>query len=128
MVKKYYINVVEGSLIHREYLEKFKKRVLKNFGGRWGRLFKFEATLGQIKEIQEIMTKHYEDSSVPWYLDGYEMNNLNKVICAFGRDDGEGGNLFLFDREDATAYQNIKDYGVSKGIPLKQMDFLKVKY
>jgi len=126
MDKKYSINVVEGSLIHRSVLDKFEKRVVENFGGRWGRLFNFVATIKQIKEIQKTMIKHYE-TRVPWYLDGHEVDNKDKIICAFGKDDGESGNIFLFDRSDETAYKNIQEYGISKGIPANQMDFLKIK-
>lgn len=122
-MKIYTIRIIEGSLQDTSVLK--NKKVLEELNDNWIRIVQIDANLDQVKVIQKLMIKHYEDSSVPWYLDGYEKNDKNKIICAFGADDGEGGKIFLFDRDDKKMYERAKNYGVSKGIPLRQMGFLE---
>ncbi len=69
------------------------------------------------------MVRHYDDEKIPWYLDGYNINNKNDLIVAFGADDGEGGKIFQFSRYDKAALKKIIKYGKEKGIPEKELIF-----
>lgn len=126
MEKKHIVRVVKGALQNPEMLERFSPKTIETFDDdpNWDSVVEVTATLEGIKELQKNMTKHYDDP-VPWYLDGYETDDHTKVFCGFGADDGEGGRLFFFDRNDKEAFQKCFDYGVSKGIPPEQMDFLE---
>lgn len=121
---KYKVNVVSGSLIDISILDPFDKKKIEDFGDEWGCLFQIEADIKQIKNLQKAMIKHYENSFVPWYMDGFEIKNSDNVICAFGFDDGEKGKIFRFNRNDKKSYEKVREYGISKGIPPEQMDFL----
>jgi len=126
-MKKYTIRVIEGSLTNPALLNKLNRNILEELNDKWIRIVQVNATLSEIKQIQKLMIKHYDNTNIPWYLDGYEMDNKDKIICAFGADDGNKGKIFLFNRSDKLAYKKVKDYGLSKGIPLEQLDFLDGK-
>ena len=121
-----YEDWVEGSLTNPAVLNKLNKKVLEELNDNWVRIIQINATLPQLKTIQKLMIKHYDNPNIPWYLDGHEIENKDKIICAFGADDGNKGKIFLFNRKDKIAYQKVKDYGLSKGIPIEQLDFLEV--
>lgn len=106
-------------------LDKFTPQVIENFDNpNWGELIEVELTLDEIKSVQKNMVRHYEDST-PWYMDGYEVGNRDKLLVAFGADDGEDGRIFQFDRSNRAAFNKVVEYARSKGIPEEQMDFLE---
>lgn len=74
------------------------------------------------------MVRHYDDQKNPWYMDGYKEDNKDDLIVAFGADDGEGGKIFQFWRDNEGAIKEVVDYGLSKGIPKEQMDFDKIDF
>jgi len=39
-----------------------------------------------------------------------------------------GGKIFIFNKDDEKSHREVVEYGVSKGIPESQMDFLEVKF
>lgn len=121
--KKYKMRIVEGALTSADYIKQFSPKELEYYDENWKHLLEVDLTLDQIKEVQKIMVKHYEDP-VPWYMDGRAVDNKDEIICAFGADDGEGGKIFIFNRDDKKTYQEITDYAISKGIPKEQIDFL----
>lgn len=82
----------------------------------------------QIRDLQKHMTRHFDDSEVPWYMDGYSVQDANKILVAFGADDGEGGRSFEFMRDDAEAVSEVIAYGAQKGIPKEQLDFLDIDF
>lgn len=57
-------------------------------------------------------------------MDGFTVDNKDEIICVFGADDGENGKIFIFERDDKKAFQEVKFYALSKGIPEEQIDFL----
>lgn len=119
------IRVVEGALIDKSCIAGFSQKTVEKFDDdpNWNQLLEVTVPFSQIKEIQNSMVKHYEDT-VPWYMDGWLVNDKEIVICAFGADDGEGGKIFVFKRDNKKTYQEITDYAISKGIPKEQIDFL----
>lgn len=122
--KKYTMRIVEGSLADSTFLNKFSPKKLNYLDDEnWGHLMEVNLKLDEIKEVQKKMIKHYEGPE-PWYVDGYAIDNHDEVICAFGADDGEGGKIFIFKRDDNDAFKKVETYALSKGIPKEQMDFL----
>ena len=122
--KKYTIRIVKGALIHPAWLAQFNPRVIKKFENlNWDSLMEFELTLDEIKDAQKQMVKHYSDPT-PWYMDGYAVWDHNCILVAFGADDGEGGRIFNFDRNDQGMFKKVVAYAFLKGIPKEQMDFL----
>jgi len=118
------MRVVEGSLFDPSVIDKFPNKVLENLGDdNWGNLIEVTMPFGAVKELQQKMVKHYEGPT-PWYTDGRLQSNPEVVICAFGADDGEEGRIFVFNQGDKWSFQTVCDYGISKGIPKEQMDFL----
>lgn len=119
------MRVVEGALIDKSCIAGFPQKVLQIFAEdpNWNQLLEVTVPFSQIKEIQKAMIKHYEGPS-PWYMDGWLASDKDTVICAFGTDDGEGGKIFVFRRDDKKTYQEITDYAVLKDIPKEQIDFL----
>lgn len=122
-MKQYKMRIVEGSLADFDFLNQFFPKKLEYFDDEWKNLLETNLTLDQIKKVQKIMVKHYEDP-VPWYMDGYALDDKNEVICAFGADDGEGGKIFIFRRDDKKSFQDVRKFALSKGIPEEQIDFL----
>lgn len=124
--KKYLIRVVEGSLRDSTAIARFSPKTIETFPDDpdWNSLLQITVTIDEVREIQENMTRHHHDPT-PWYLDGFEVDDREKIICAFGADDGEGGRIFLFDRDDAQAFDEVLAYALSKGIPEEQMNFLQ---
>ncbi len=129
MIKKYKMRVVRGAFVDTSVLDKLGAETLEDLGqDEWVSIDWVIADIDQIKEMQKLMIKHFGDSSVPWYMDGYEVDNKNQVIVAFGADDGEGGKIFQFERNDKNEIKKVVDFGVSKGIPKEQMDFDRIDF
>ncbi|MDO8496259.1 MAG: hypothetical protein Q7S43_03245 [bacterium] len=120
---KYTMRIVEGSLLDPKSLDQFNPKKLEYFDDKWKNLLGVDLDLGSIKETQKIMTKHYEGPE-PWYMDGHLVGDPDEIICAFGADDGEGGRIFKFRRDDKKAFQEAKEYALSRGIPEEEFDFL----
>lgn len=121
--KKYAMRIVEGSLLDSKSLDQFNPKKLEYFDDKWKNLLGVDLTIDEIKEIQKMMIKHYEGSE-SWFMDGHTAGDPDEIICAFGADDGEGGRIFKFRRNDKKAFQEAKKYALSKGIPEEQFDFL----
>lgn len=58
--KKYTMRIVEGSLTDPDFLNQFSPKKLEYFDDKWKNLLEVNLILDQIKEVQKIMTKHYE--------------------------------------------------------------------
>lgn len=110
-------------------LDKLGAKTIENLArDAWISIDEVPATLGQIKEMQGQMVKHYDDPNVPWYMDGYREDDKNELIVAFGADDGEGGKIFQFRRDAEDKIKEVVDYGISRGIPEEQMDFDQIDF
>lgn len=60
-------------------------------------------------------------------MDPKVLDDKNEITIAFGADDGEGGRIFQFRRDDKQIAGEAIKYGINKGIPPEEMDFLEVK-
>ena len=121
---KYKIRVIRGAFTDPSVLDKLGAVLIEKIDDEnWQSVEEVVVSLKQIKELQQSMIKHSEDDKAPWYLDGYEIENKNKMLVVFGTDDGEGGRIFMFDRGNKNKIDEISKYGISKGIPAEQMDF-----
>ena len=126
---KYKIRVVRGAFIDPNILEKFgAKPIEKLERSEWQSIDEVIVDLKELKELQKNMTRHYDDAGVPWYMDGYSIQNKNDIIVAFGVDDGEGGRVFKFSRDNKDAIAEAVKYGINKGIPKEQMDFIDIDF
>ncbi len=123
METKYKIRVVRGAFTDTTVLEKLGAKTIEKFDDNWIGLDEVVVDLEQIKELQKGMVKHYDDVSVPWYMDGYGVGDKYNLVVAFGADDGEGGKIFQFTKDDTKAISEVVKYGMGKGIPREQMDF-----
>ncbi len=121
---KYTINIVKGALMDPDALNKYNPKIIETFDDEWECLLEVELGLDQIKDVQKNMVKHHENST-PWYMDGYLVKNEDKILVAFGADDGSNGKIFTFDRFDKETYQKMFEYALSVGIPKEQIDFLE---
>lgn len=126
---KYKMRVVRGAFVDAGILDKLGAKTIENLERDvWISIDEVPATLEQVKEMQKQMIKHYDDANIPWYMDGYKEDNRDELIVAFGADDGEGGRIFEFGRDDKEEIQKVIDYGISKGIPKEQMDFDQIDF
>lgn len=129
MEVKYKVRVIRGAFVDPGILNKFDAKTLEKLDGDpWISIDEIRATLDEVKELQKQMVKHYEGQTAPWYMDGNKEDDKNDLIVAFGADDGNGGKIFLFKRDDKDKIQEVVDYGISKGIPKEQMDFHQVGF
>ncbi len=124
----YKIRIVRGSLMDEKILDKFRPTTIQKFDDEWKSVEEVLVTKSQIMELQKSMIKHYAGSVAPWYMDGYEKDNVRNVIVAFGVDDGEDGKVFTCARNDDATLKSIIAYGMSKGIPREQLDFIDVDF
>jgi hypothetical protein len=125
----YKMRVIRGAFTNTDILDRLGAKMVENLeGDNWISIDEVLATLDDINEMQKSMTKHYDDPNIPWYMDGYEENNKEQMIVAFGADDGEGGKVFQFKRGDQDKIKEVADYGISKGIPKEQMDFDQIDF
>jgi len=123
------MRVVRGAFLDQSILDRLGAKTIENLERDvWISIDEVPATLDQVKEMQKQMIKHYDDPNIPWYMDGYKENDKNDLIVAFGADDGEGGKIFQFRRDDKDKIKEVVDYGISKGIPKEQMDFYKIDF
>ena len=121
---KYKIRVVRGAFINSGVLNKLgAKKIEDAEDDNWQSIDELVVDLKQVKELQNNMIKHYQNTTDPWYMDGYNTKDKNEIIVAFGADDGEGGKIFKFKRGNNEAIKRVVNYGISKGIPTKEMDF-----
>ncbi len=121
---KYKIRVIRGAFVDPIELDNLEAVIIKKIDDPdWQSIDEIVITLDQVKELQKSMVKHSENDKAPWYLDGYEVDDKNKMLVAFGADDGEGGKIFIFDRSDKETINKVAEYGISKGIPAEQMGF-----
>ncbi|MDE2019693.1 MAG: hypothetical protein KGJ13_05110 [Patescibacteria group bacterium] len=126
---KYKMRVIRGAFVNPFILDELGARTIEKLeGDAWMSIDEVSATLDQVKEMQKQMVKHYDDPNVPWYMDGYKENDKNDLIVVFGADDGEGGKIFRFKRDDKEKIREVVDYGISKGIPKEQMDFDQIDF
>lgn len=127
MNNKFKIYLYSASLNNDSCIVNLPQKILKKTNEKdLGNFIELIASLADIKKIQKCMIKHYHDP-IPWYLDGYQIGNNNKRICAFGADDGQGGKSFILDKNDLKKYYEVIDYGLKAGIPIQEMDFLNLK-
>lgn len=127
--KKFKMRVVRGAFINSNLLDEFGSKTIEKLDrNEWLSIDEIVVDIEQIKELQKIMTRHYDDATVPWYMDGYGLEDKNDMIVAFGADDGAGGKIFHFDRNDKEAIDSVVAYGISKGIPKEQMDFMEIDF
>lgn len=117
------MRVIKRALLNPEDLNKFESKIFEKFDDEWKCLLEVKLNLEEIKRVQKNMTKHYENP-IPWYMDGYFADDKDKIIVAFGADDGYGGRIFTFDRSDKDAYQKMKEHAFSVGIFEEQIDFM----
>ena len=127
---EYKIRVIRGAFIEPNILDILGAKTIEKLenGDDWVSIDEIIVSLDEINELQKKMVKHYSDSSVPWYLDGYKTDNKNSLIIAFGSDDGEGGKIFQFMRDNNDAIKKVVDYGISRGIPKEQLGFYKIDF
>ena len=126
---KYKMRVVRGAFTDSSILDKLGARTIENLERDvWISIDEVTVTLDDIKAMQKVMTKHYDDPNVPWYMDGYKEYDKEELIVAFGADDGENGKIFVFKRDDVKEIQKVVEYGISKGIPKEQMDFDQIEF
>ncbi|HUC96493.1 MAG TPA: hypothetical protein VMR16_02385 [Candidatus Saccharimonadales bacterium] len=127
-MKLYSVGLYEQALINKSILKDLNvKRLINRVDPRWGDFIKVDLSLRQIREIQNVLIKHYDDASIPWYLVGSDLNDKKELIVAFGADDGDGGRLFQFRKDDIDKYSEVVRYGIAKGIPESVINFLKLQ-
>src|SRR3989344_7804775 len=99
--KKYRMRVVRGAFLDPKILDNLGAKMIEKFErDEWIGIDEVVADLNQIKELQKAMVKHYDDTSIPWYMDGDGVEDKNDIIVAFGADDNEGGKVFQFRKDD----------------------------
>jgi hypothetical protein len=127
--KKYKMRVVRGAFTDPIILDGLGAKMIEKLErSEWQSIDEVIADLDQVKEMQKNMTRHYDDKDIPWYMDGYGVENRNEIIVAFGADDGSGGKIFQFIKDDKKAIDEVVKYGISKGIPKEQMDFMDIAF
>lgn len=129
MEQKYRMRVVRGAFVDPKILDDLGAKTIEKFEREeWIGIDEVICDLEQVKELQKAMVKHYDDISIPWYMDGDGVEDKNNIIVAFGADDGKDGKIFQFKRGNKQATDEVVRYGISKGIPAEQMDFMDVKF
>jgi|GEM_PF-4917625 len=129
-MEKFKITVYENSLLDKSILNNFNPIIIEKAHDdqvtqkKWGDLVEISVSLSELKTIQENMIHHFEGPE-PWYTYGYSTTDNDKIICAFGADDGNNGKVFIFSKnDDKEIYENILRYGEERGIPKDVMNFL----
>ena len=126
---RYKMRVIRGAFTDPTVLDQLNAVIIEKYDrDEWISIDEVVVTLDEVEQLQKLMIKHYDDPDVPWYMDGYQVDDKNKMIVAFGADDGEGGRIFQFDRRDKNMMQIVAKYGVLKGIPAEQMDFGEIDF
>jgi len=123
------MRVVRGAFLESSKLDELGAKTIEKLErSEWQSIDEIEADLEKVKELQKNMTRHHDDTIVPWYMDGYVVEDKDDLIVAFGADDGEGGKIFQFPRNDKKSIDEVVKYGIKKGIPKKQMDFMDIDF
>lgn len=129
-MEKFKITVYENSLLDKSILTSLNPVIIEKAHDdevtqrRWGDLVEITVSLSDLIIIQKNMVYHFEGPE-PWYTYGYSINDIDKIVCAFGIDDGNNGKVFIFSKKrDKNIYEDIIKYGEEKGIPKDVMDFL----
>lgn len=123
------MRVVRGAFANPSVLDTLGAKTIEKLEcNEWQSIDEVTVDLEQVKELQKNMTRHYDDTKVPWYMDGYGVDDKDDVVVAFGADDGEGGKIFQFTRDNKKVIAEVVEYGVSKGIPREQMDFMDIDF
>lgn len=128
--QKYKVRVVRGAFTDPTVLDDLGAKQIEKFesGDAWQSIDEVVADLDQIRLLQKRMVKHYDNPNIPWYMDGRGLENSDDVIVAFGADDGEGGKIFQFSKKDIDTLKKVINFGLSKGIPKEQLDFMEVSF
>lgn len=121
--QKYKVRLIKGSFKSHKLIERLNPKILEILNDELVSINEVIVDLFEIRELQKEMTRHYSNVNVPWYMDGVDVEN-NNIIVAFGSDDGEGGKIFQFLKNDEDKINEVIEYGLSKGIPKEQMDFM----
>lgn len=120
------MRVVRGAFVDPGLLDSLNARMIEKIeSSEWISIDEVVCDLEQIRDLQRNMVRHYDDVSVSWYMDGRGEDDQDDVIVAFGADDGNDGKIFQFRRDDRDAVAEVVKYGISKGIPKEQMDFME---
>ena len=124
------MRVVRGAFIDQKILDDLESRetVEEIEDEKWISIDEVTVDLETVKMLQRNMVKHYDDATIPWYMDGYREDDKNELIVAFGADDGEGGRIFTLNRNDKDKIDEVVKYGVSKGIPKEQLNFYEIDF
>ena len=129
-MEKFKITVYENSLLDKSILIKLDSVIVEKAYDdevtqkRWGNLVEIVVSLSDLNLVQKNMVHHF-DGPEPWYTYGYSVRDADKIVCAFGADDGNNGKIFIFSKKrDKNIYEDIIKYGLEKGIPRDVMDFL----
>jgi len=122
---KYRMTIIEKSLVNKASLNKYKPKKGKLIDKEWGHYIYVVLTIKEIKKVQTMIVNHWKGEEAPWYIDGYDINDKNEIIIAFGADDGNKGKIFQFNIKDKKANKKFIQYGLSLGIPLEQLDVVK---
>lgn len=126
---KYKIRVIKGAFVNPTILDDLgAKTIEKTERKEWVSIEELIVDSNEIRDLQKQMVKHYDDNNVPWYLDGYSVENKNDCVVAFGADDGEDGKLFKFNIKDKITVNRIIKYGMNKGIPKEQLNWMDIKF
>lgn len=126
----YRMRIVRGAFADPSVLDKIGAKTIEKLESneKWQSIDEIVVTVEQIKELQKDMIRHYDDASIPWYMDGHNIENENDMIVAFGADDGEKGRIFQFSRDDKKSMNEAVEYGIRKDIPKEQMDFMDGRF
>ena len=125
---KYRMRVVRGAFEDSAILDQLGAKTIEKIEDEWQSIDEAVVDLEQVKKLQQNMIRHYNDPNIPWYMDGCGVEDSEDIIVAFGGDDGEGGKIFQFRADDKEAVEQVIEYGVSKGIPKEQLDFMDIKF
>lgn len=127
--KKYKMRIVRGAFMSQSVIDALNSIILENLeGSEWQSIDIVVCSMEQIRELQEVMVRHFNDNTAPWYMDGYNVDDNSEIIVAFGIDDGENGKIFRFDKNNKRAVDEVIEYGIKKGIPANQMDFMDISF
>jgi hypothetical protein len=124
---RYRIRIIRGAFLNQGLLDRFSPVKIENVDDpHWISIEECIVTLLEIIMLQKDMIKHAPEDKAVWYLDGYEIANKEKLVVAFGADDGEGGKYFLLERSEKDKIREVQEYGISKGIPKGQLNFADI--
>lgn len=125
----YKIRLVRGAFINPKILDPYNPKVIEKVDrSEWISIDKVTISLESIIKLQKEMIRHFDNPNIPWYMDGYNVKDKDEILVAFGADDGNGGKIFNFKRNDTSSIDEVIKYGISKEIPKEQLDFLDIDF